>query len=194
MAERASTARRYALLAGLVFSACGGSEAGDLARSTTAGAPSAPAAVAPTVELAQLPGIEAALAARRGEAVLVNFWATWCPPCVAELPDLAKVHQRHAGRDGSVLAVSFDILIPDAGTPADVRERVNAYASARKMPFPVLVYDARDYDAINEHFDLPGQIPVTIAFDREGREVGRIEAEANEAEFEELMQRALASR
>ena len=53
------------------------------------------------------------------------------------------------------------------------------------------MYDAPDYDAINARFDLPGAVPVTLAFDAAGREVDRHVGEADEARFEAMMKKAL---
>jgi cytochrome c biogenesis protein CcmG, thiol:disulfide interchange protein DsbE len=53
---------------------------------------------APRVELPGLRGGRLRLADLRGRPVVVNFWASWCPPCVAEMPDFERVHRRLAGR------------------------------------------------------------------------------------------------
>src|SRR5439155_1380514 len=50
----------------------------------------------------------ATLADYRGKVVLVNIWATWCPPCRAEMPSMERLHQRLAGTDFRIAAVSVD--------------------------------------------------------------------------------------
>lgn len=145
---------------------------------------------APSVEVVDLAGLDAALAARRGQGYLLNFWAIWCAPCVAELPDLAATERAWRERGGAVLTVNYDLMLPDV-EPGEVAERVRAFSAERGFDFPVYVYRALDYDAINERFELPGEIPVTLAIDKDGRIVDRQEGSAERERFEELMAAAL---
>ncbi|HKB15138.1 MAG TPA: TlpA disulfide reductase family protein [Planctomycetota bacterium] len=141
------------------------------------------------VEVVTLDGVDAAVAARRGNGILLNFWAIWCPPCVAELPALAKVAGEFAGR-GTLLGVSYDLMIEGAKRE-EVSGQVREFLARKGLAFDVLVYDALDYDSINARFSLPGEIPVTLAFDREGRIVDRQEGPGDEGRFREMMRRAL---
>jgi thiol-disulfide isomerase/thioredoxin len=68
---------------------------------------------APQLSLQNLAGETESLADYLGQVVLVNNWATWCPPCKAEMPTLVAYHNEHAA-DG------FSIIAVDAGEPADV--------------------------------------------------------------------------
>ena len=153
--------------------------------------PRAEPAAATSVEIVDLAGLEAALARQRGRGVLLNFWAIWCPPCVAELPELVETAREFQGEGGIVLAVSYDLMVPEA-TRDGTLEKVKRFAAERDIAVPVLIFDGPDLDAINERFDLPGPIPVTLAIDREGRIVDREPGRADRARFDELMRKALA--
>jgi peroxiredoxin/outer membrane lipoprotein-sorting protein len=61
---------------------------------------------APAFRLSTVEGENVDLAELRGKVVLINFWATWCPPCRAELPDISKLHQKYAGSDTVILTVN----------------------------------------------------------------------------------------
>jgi thiol-disulfide isomerase/thioredoxin len=89
---------------------------------------------APPLALPDLAGVRVDLEALRGRAVLVNFWATWCPPCVEEIPSLNHLHERLAARGFLVLAV-------DVG---ETREQVEAFLRERPVAFPVLLDAAGD--------------------------------------------------
>src|SRR5262245_5398962 len=99
--------RRVLLLLPLALTACG----------SEAGAPAAlkPLASPPRVERGGIAAIDAALAAERGHGCLLNFWATWCAPCVAELPDLLEVAHEYEARGGRVLGVSYDLEVSQDG-------------------------------------------------------------------------------
>lgn len=91
---------------------------------------------APDVVLTDLAGNPVSLADYRGKVVLLNNWATWCPPCREEMPILKAFHDDHASRNFSIIAV-------DAGEPAaDVRR----YVEANQLSFPVWLDP--DMDAI----------------------------------------------
>jgi thiol-disulfide isomerase/thioredoxin len=152
---------------------------------------SSPAAVAPSVELTDLAGLEKALEQRRGRGVLLNFWAIWCEPCVEELPELVEIAHEFKDSGGDVLLVSYDKMVKNDGAEA-VRTMVSKFATKRGIDPPILIYDAPDLDAINERFDLPGPIPVTLAFDRAGKLVDRVDDQAGKARFAEMMRKALA--
>ncbi|MGC3999034.1 MAG: TlpA disulfide reductase family protein [Anaeromyxobacter sp.] len=88
-----------------------------------------PGQPAPALALPDLQGKEVDLAQYRGKVVAVNFWATWCPPCREEIPDLARVWREHKDRCFELLGV------------AEESARSDVTAMARSLPYPVL-FDA----------------------------------------------------
>ncbi|MEE9381838.1 MAG: TlpA disulfide reductase family protein [Nannocystaceae bacterium] len=96
------------------------------------------------------------LASHRGDVVLLNVWATWCPPCRQELPELARLHRKHSDRGFSVVAVSVD--------NEDAVGRVRQLAEAMALPFPI-VLDARSH--VTGRFDIRA-FPTSVLVDREG--------------------------
>ena len=82
---------------------------------------------APELSLQNLNGETESLTGYRDKVVLVNNWATWCPPCKAEMPTLVAFHNEHNADGFSVIAV-------EAGEPLDV---VSQFATSYKMSFPV---------------------------------------------------------
>ncbi|HET7786962.1 MAG TPA: TlpA disulfide reductase family protein [Myxococcales bacterium] len=116
-----------------------------------------PARLAPAFALPDLDGRSRSLESFRGRPLLVNFWATWCPPCRAELPELQAAWLAHQS--------CFDVvgITVDSGTADDVR----AFARARGIGYPVLLDDGsagRAYGIAN--------IPRSFLLDAQGRLVG----------------------
>lgn len=144
---------------------------------------------APSVQIVDLVGLDRDLSSREGAGYLLNFWAIWCAPCVAELPDLAEVGKAYEGR-GGVVGVSYDLMVADADFDG-MQQTMRDFLSRKQLDFPVLIYDADDFEAINARFGLPGDVPVTLAIDKQGKIVDRQEGPADKARFEEMMDRAL---
>lgn len=148
------------------------------------------AQVQPEIRVVDLEGLDSALARYRGEAVLLNFWAIWCEPCLAEMPDLLAVGRDFKGKGGVVLTVSYDLMIPDT-TPEGVLEQMKTFVAERGLDVPVFIYEDEDYDAINKRFGLPGPVPVTITLDRNGGVVERHPGKSTRADFERMMRKAI---
>jgi cytochrome c biogenesis protein CcmG, thiol:disulfide interchange protein DsbE len=98
--------------------------------------PRAAGSAAPALSLTALDGKKVNLASLRGRVVLVNFWATWCPPCRKELPDLAELWSEQQGRCFELLGVAEESPAPELA------------AAARRIPYPILL-DPRG-DAAND--------------------------------------------
>jgi thiol-disulfide isomerase/thioredoxin len=166
------------LLAALALVAC-----------ALAGVPPARAAD-PEIRIVDLAGLDAALAKYRGQGVLLNFWAIWCEPCVAELPQILDVGREYHDRHGVVLTVSYDLMVPDV-TKEDVLKQMRAFVAERRIDVPVFIYDAPDYDAINRRFGLPGPVPATVAIDRTGAVVDRQAGRSGRERFAAMMEKAI---
>ena len=144
----------------------------------------------PRIEVVDLAGVEAALARRRGQGFLLNFWAIWCGPCVEELPELLEVAHEARPRGGDVVGISYDLMVAGAdleGMPATMAR----FLDKKGLDLEVLLYDADDYEGINERFSLPGEVPVTLAIDASGQVVDRQEGKAGRERFAAMMRRAL---
>ena len=84
---------------------------------------------APDFSLPGLDGKMVSLADYRGKVVLLNIWATWCPPCVEEMPSMEKLYQALKGDDFEILAVSVDVSGAKVVTP---------FMKKNKLSFPAL--------------------------------------------------------
>lgn len=110
----------------------------------------------PSYELVTLTGDTVRSTDLRGQVVVVNFWATWCPPCRLEMPSLQKLHERRAAEGVVVLGLSTDV-----GDDAGVR----AFLAERGITYPVGKATAEHQRAFG---GIQG-IPTTFILDRGGK-------------------------
>ena len=108
--------------------------------------------------LTDLHGKNWTLSQLRGKVVLVNFWATWCPPCRKEMPDLEALYNRFKGRGLVILAISDEDL-----------DKVQPFIAERKITYPVMLDPGRK---VNELFQVEG-IPKSFIYNREGKLVAQ---------------------
>jgi peroxiredoxin len=94
----------------------------------------------------------------RGKVVLVNFWATWCPPCRKEMPDLEMLYNKFKDQGFVVLAISDE-----------ESAKVAPFISERKISYPVLLDPGRK---VNDAFIVDG-IPKSFVYNREGKMVAQ---------------------
>ena len=108
------------------------------------------------------------LADLKGQIVVVNLWATWCAPCVKEMPTLAQLQRGYAGRPVKVLAISLDKGAEDIA-------KAKAFIAAK----PPLAFYHGDY-GLAFSVDPPAEgLPTTILYDRSGRERARLSGGAD---------------
>jgi len=115
------------------------------------------------------------LDALRGHVVLLNFWATWCPPCRKEMPDMQKLYERFEKKGFIVLAVSDE-----------KRETVEGFLAKQSYTFPILLDPHRK---TNTAFYVEG-IPKSFLFDRQGRLVAQSIDMRTESQFLEMFKSA----
>ncbi len=111
----------------------------------------------------------------RGKVVLVNFWATWCPPCRKEMPDLQALYERFGSKGLVVLGISDEEFA-----------KVEPFIGERKVSFPVLLDPGRK---VNDEFVVNG-IPRSFLYDREGKLVAQSIDMRTQKQFLEMLGKA----
>ena len=130
---------------------------------------------APNFKLSTMDGKTVELKQLAGKAVVVNFWATWCGPCRAEIPSLVELQTKYAadGAEVVILGVSVD----------DPVEKLRPYASQMKMNYPVLVGNGRE--DVQDAFGPLWGIPVTVFIGRDGKIAKKHSGIASKEQFEQ---------
>ena len=90
--------------------------------------------------------------------MVVNFWATWCPPCIAEIPEFIKLQKKY-GKQG----VQF------IGIAIDQKSKVQSFAAEVGMNYPVLLGDLAGIDLARRIGNVEGGLPYTVIVERSGK-------------------------
>jgi thiol:disulfide interchange protein len=128
-------------------------------------------------QVSKLDGSPLDTAALNGKVVVVNFWATYCIPCIGELPTFNQVHKDFASKGVELIGVSMD----DEGAP-----KVRPFLQRHPIDYTV----ALGGDPVAKKYNLESY-PVTLVFDRTGKEVKRFDQSLSEAELLAAIQKAL---
>jgi thiol-disulfide isomerase/thioredoxin len=110
----------------------------------------------PRIALRDTGGRTVSLSAYKGKVVLLNFWATWCPPCRAEMPDLIKMQKEYGARGLQIVGITY---------PPSPRAEVGRFINRLKVNYPIL-FGTRETPLLFNLADAP--LPLTVIIDREG--------------------------
>lgn len=122
-----------------------------------------------------------ALAQWRGQVVVLNFWATWCPPCREEMPELSALHDKYRGQGVTVLGLSTD----DA-------PKIRDFAQKTPVSYPLLAGDFEAMQLAESLGNHRGVLPYTVLIGRDGHiatlYLGRVDSAMLEQNLLKLLQ------
>jgi len=107
----------------------------------------------------------------RGKWVLVNYWATWCPPCLDEIPELVSLHDAHQKKDLVVIGVAMD---------SGSQRKVADFVKAHRISYPVVMGTSR----ITEQIGAAEVLPISYLYNPEGVQVRQQAGEVTRASIE----------
>ena len=107
-------------------------------------------------ELKDLNGRTVRLSDYQGKVVMINFWATWCPPCRAEMPDLVRLQREHSNQGLQIIGITY---------PPERKDRVQRFARSLKVNYPIIL-GTRE---IKARFSSEETLPLTVVINRDGK-------------------------
>lgn len=141
----------------------------------------APAA-APPAQLIDPAGLRKLLDAQRGKVVVLNLWATWCVPCLREIPDLVALEQELAPRGVTLLGLGMD-------EPSALAEQVEPFRRKNFPAFRTWLRSEPDMDALVSVVDPAWNeiLPTTYLIGRDGKVAKKIQGKRTLEQFRELI-------
>ncbi len=119
----------------------------------------------------------------RGKLLVVNFWATWCAPCVEEMPDLERVRLAYLDRNVEIVGIGIDNAA-----------KIRAFRDELKLTLPLLVAGAGGSELGRLLGNLAGALPYTVLIDPFGRVVQRKLGQIKPAELQQWLDAQLSAR
>lgn len=127
---------------------------------------------APQFVLKDINGRTVRLRDYHGKVVLINFWATWCPPCRAEMPDLVRLQRRYAKQGLQIIGITYE---PESKT------RVRRFARRLKVNYPIILGTRK----LKDSFSSEDVLPLTVVINRDGKVSDTISGILLREEFEQ---------
>ncbi|WP_018130228.1 TlpA family protein disulfide reductase [Effusibacillus pohliae] len=137
-----------------------------------------PGYMAPDFTLQDLNGNQVKLSDLKGKKVLLNFWASWCPPCKAETPDLVEMSEKYKDQ-----VAFYGVNL----TVTDVEEGVKQFAADYRIRYPILM----DRDGRVANLYQANAIPMTVTIDRNGFIVDRRDGQLSKSAMENMIKKLL---
>ena len=131
------------------------------------------------------PWLNARLKSKSDTTYVINFWATWCVPCVAELPDFEKIHRQFLGQKVKVILISLDHA-------KKIRETVIPFAAKKKMTAQIVLLNEADANSWIDRIDpdWSGALPATIILNNANAFRRFFEKELNFETLNQLIQQS----
>lgn len=134
----------------------------------------------PGTELADLDGNPQSLRQWQGKVLLINFWATWCPPCLEEIPLFSSLRNQYA-------AAGFEVV----GVAVDDISKVVEFRDAHQVEFPLLNGEQDGMSLMSTFGNAMGGLPYSVLFDRTGKAVHYKTGPYNRQELQDLIEKYL---
>ncbi len=133
--------------------------------------------------LPDLEGKTRQLSEWRGKVVVLNFWATWCPPCRDEIPLFIALQKKHQAQGLQIIGVAIDRL-----------DAVQAYRQSVGMNYPSLIGDDDAMQVMARYGNASGSLPFTVVIDPNGHALAHKLGEFRDVDFENLVEPLLSSK
>jgi thiol-disulfide isomerase/thioredoxin len=128
--------------------------------------------------------IDSLLAGQQGRWILINVWATWCRPCVAETPELVGLSEQLKDRPFSLIGISADYMT--SPSPEVALKKVRDFGVQYRIRYPNVIFSGST-DDLTTRFSLGGTIPTSILFDPQGKEIERWTGRLVDGDFARIM-------
>lgn len=130
----------------------------------------------PEFNLPDLSGRQHNISEWRGKVLVINFWATWCPPCRKEIPDFIALQEHYAAQGVQFIGIALEDMAP-----------VVEYSSASNINYPILLGGDNGISLAHQLGNNVDAVPYTLVVDKQGRIIHRHPGEFSKEQIEEVI-------